>query len=378
MANAKKILSEFLKPAGIEFNGNQPWDIQVHNDLFYTRILHQGSLALGETYVEGWWDCEQIDELYMKCFRKKLDENIKSIGKWQAFTLLLKKLNFVERLIINHQSKKKSLNVGKVHYDIGNKLYQAMLDKEMTYTCGYWKDADSLDSAQLAKLKLVCDKLDLKPGQKILDIGCGWGSFARYAAKNYGVSVVGITISAEQVKLAKELCADLPIEIRFQDYRDINEQFDHIVSLGMFEHVGYKNYKVFFKVVKRCLKDEGLFCLHTIGQQTNDEADPWLTKYIFPNGGLPSLSTISSPMAQHFVLEDLHNFGADYDKTLIAWFNNFDGNWNLLKEDYDERFYRMWKYYLLTCAGYFRARSGQLWQLVLSKNGQLGGYTSIR
>jgi cyclopropane-fatty-acyl-phospholipid synthase len=334
MANAKKILSEFLKPAGIEINGNQPWDIQVHNDLLYTRILHQGSLALGETYVEGWWDCEQLDELYMNGFRKKLDKSIKSIGKWQVFTLLLKKLNFVERLIINHQSKKKSLNVGKVHYDVGNKLYQAMLDKEMTYTCGYWKDADSLDSAQLAKLKLVCDKLDLKPGQKILDIGCGWGSFARYAAKNYGVSVVGITISAEQVKLAKVLCADLPIEIRFQDYRDINEQFDHIVSLGMFEHVGYKNYKDFFKVVKRCLKDEGLFCLHTIGQQTNNETDPWIKKYIFPNGELPSLSKISSSIQPYFILEDLHNFGADYDKTLIAWFNNFDENWNLLKRGF--------------------------------------------
>lgn len=378
MAVAKDVIIQLIESAGITINGTDACDPQVHDERLYKRILHQGSLGLGEAYMDGWWDCASIDELIARIVREQLNEKIKHMG-WSAIKLLFSKLNFIDAFLINQQSKQRALIVGKRHYDIGNNLYKAMLDKNMVYTCGYWKEANSLDEAQLAKLKLVCDKLSLKPGQKVLDIGCGWGSFAKFAAKHYGVDVVGITISAEQATLAKKDCAGLPIEIRMQDYRDVTEQFDYIVSLGMFEHVGYKNYATYFKVANRCLKDDGLFLLHTIGSSISvKQGEPWLNKYIFPNGQLPSLAQISTACEKLFIIEDLHNFGADYDKTLMAWFDNFEQCWPRLKANYDERFYRMWKYYLLSCAGGFRSRDIELWQLVLSKKGVLGGYQSIR
>jgi cyclopropane-fatty-acyl-phospholipid synthase len=291
-------------------------------------------------------------------------------------------LQFVKAKIMNLQSRNRAFRIGEHHYDAGNDLFQAMLDKRMTYTCAYWKDAKTLDQAQEAKLDLVCKKLGLKPGQKILDIGCGWGSFMKFAAEKYKVKCVGLTVSKEQVALGRKLCKGLPVEFRLQDYRDTNELFDHIVSLGMFEHVGEKNYREYMNVAYRCLKKDGLFLLHTIGASesgdTSDSADPWLEKYIFPNGYVPTLSEIASAANNLFITEDFHNFGANYDPTLMAWYVNFNKNWNKLNKKYDDRFHRMWNYYLLCCAGSFRARHAQLWQIVFSKHGTVGGYKSIR
>lgn len=228
-------------------------------------------------------------------------------------------------------------------------------------------------------MDLVCKKIGLKPGMKILDIGCGWGSFAKYAAEKYGVNVVGITVSREQMKLGNELCKGLQVEIRLQDYRDVEEKFDRIVSLGMIEHVGYKNFKTYMETVHKSLKSDGLFLLHTIGgNESVYTTNPWIEKYIFPNSMLPSAKQLTSASEGLFVLEDWHSFGTDYDRTLISWYKNFDTNWEKLKDAYDERFYRMWKFYLLVSAGSFRARNIQLWQIVFSKNGVEGGYTSIR
>ena len=255
-----------------------------------------------------------------------------------------------------------------------------MLDKRMNYSCAYWKGADSLDLAQENKLELICRKIDLKPGMRVLDIGCGWGAFGKYAAVKYNIEVVGITVSKEQVEFGKELCKGLPVEIRLMDYRDVNEKFDRIVSVGMIEHVGYKNYNTFFKVANKCLSDHGLFLLHTIGNIKSKKAtDPWTDKYIFPNGLLPSIAQLGKAIENLFVMEDWHSFGQDYDKTLMAWYENFEKNWDKIKNKYSERFYRMWKYFLLSAAGSFRSRRrDQLWQIVLSKNGIPGGYQSIR
>jgi cyclopropane-fatty-acyl-phospholipid synthase len=255
-----------------------------------------------------------------------------------------------------------------------------MLDKRMNYSCAYWKGARTLNKAQENKLELICKKLYLKPGMKVLDIGCGWGAFAKYAAEKYGVEVVGITVSKEQVALAKELCTDLPVEFRLQDYRDVNEKFDRVVSVGMIEHVGYRNYRDYFKVAERCLNDDGLFLLHTIGEvRSVKNINAFTHKYIFPNGMLPSIAQLAKAAEGLFLIEDLHNFGADYDKTLMAWYENFKNSWAEIKDQYDERFYRMWSYFLLSSAGGFRARNtNQLWQIVLSKKGVSGGYLSFR
>ena len=370
MKREKQIIESLLVGTGVTINGNNPYDLQIHNENFYDRVLRQGSLGLGESYMESWWDCEKLDQFFHKVLVADLDKKIRK--NWGL------SLNLALNFVLNPGRKSKAFEIGKKHYDIGNDLYRAMLDKRLTYTCGYWKDAKDLNGAQEAKLDLVCRKIGLKEGQRALDIGSGWGSFIGYATEKYSVSAVGITVSKEQKKLANELYRNPFIETRLQDYRDINEKFDHIVSLGMFEHVGYKNYRTFMKVVHNVLKDNGLFLLHTIGNNQSGGIDSWIGKYIFPNGMLPSIKQIEKSIEGLFVMEDWHNFGADYDKTLMAWCNNFENNWDKIKSNYDQKFYRMWKYYLLSCAGSFRARKNQLWQIVFSKKGVFGGYKSIR
>ncbi|MBV8802598.1 MAG: cyclopropane fatty acyl phospholipid synthase, partial [Gammaproteobacteria bacterium] len=354
----------------ITINGNGPNDIRVNNEAFYARVLREGSLGLGESYMEGWWDCDHLDGFFDVVLCTKLYNHV------SEYSFLLFKL-FLSKFI-NPQTKSRSLEVGKKHYDLSNKLFEKMLDSRMNYTCGYWKEAKTLEEAQLAKLELSCQKLLLKPGMRLLDIGCGWGGMAKYAAEKYGVEVVGITISQQQYEYAKNVCVNLPVEIRFQDYRDVTETFDRIVSLGMFEHVGHKNYFTYMKKVRSCLTDDGIFLLHTIGDSITELPNKWITKYIFPHGMLPSIKLIGKAIENVFVLEDLHNFGADYDKTLMAWQQKFTDHWEEIKSDYDERFKRMWNYYLLSCAGGFRARGMQLWQMVLSKEGIRGGYQAPR
>lgn len=367
---AKKTVTTLLKQAGITVNGSKPWDLQVKNDQFYARALSQGSLGLGDSYVDGWWECKRLDQFFHKLLRAQLHEKIKPLSI---------ALQVVKAKLVNLQSKKRAFQVGERHYDIGNDIYEAMLDKRLTYTCAYWKHAKNLDHAQEAKLDLVCKKLGLKPGMSVLDIGCGWGSFLKYAAENYGITGVGNTVSKEQAKHGNKLCKGLPVKIKLQDYRDHNGSYDRIVSLGMFEHVGPKNYRAFMNAARRNLKDDGLFLLHTIGtNETTPSIDPWINKHIFPNGKLPSIKQIAKSIEKRFIMEDWHNFGADYDKTLMAWHRNFTTRWNTLKDKYGERFKRLWSYYLLSCAGSFRARNIQLWQIVLSKNGVDGGYRSVR
>lgn len=364
-------LEKLLTNTGIAFNGSNPWDIQVFNAGLYERILTQGTLGLGEAYIDGWWDCQQLDELFNKFCSAQIQSRVtlhpQSIknGLWAYF--------------INRQSKNLVSHVVRHHYDIGNDLYRLMLDKRLTYSCGYWKTAKTLDEAQEHKFDLICRKLNLQAGQRVLDIGCGWGSFMKYAAERYRVSCVGVTLSLEQAALAKELCQGFPIEVRLTDYRDLNEPFDHIVSIGMFEHVGYKNYRQYMEVARRCLSDDGLFLLHTIGgNKSVITVDPWIEKYIFPAGMLPSAKQIASAIEGRFVMEDWHNFGTDYDKTLLCWYKNFTYHWSEIADKYDNEFFRMWTYYLLSCAGAFRARGNQLWQIVLSKNGVRGGYVPVR
>ncbi|MEK6731954.1 MAG: cyclopropane fatty acyl phospholipid synthase [Pseudomonadota bacterium] len=374
----KSMVDGLLADAGIQLNGTHPWDLQVHNDALYSRVLRHLDLGLGEAYMDGWFDCSKLDEFFYRILNAKLEDKVLS-NKKLFLTLLFAKFWGYKNKLFNYQTPSRAFEIGEKHYDHGNDLFEAMLDKKMTYTCGYWRDAKTLDEAQTNKLKLTCDKLYLKPGMTLLDIGCGWGSLAKYAAENYGVSVIGITVSKEQTELARERCKGLPVEIRLQDYRDVTEKFDRIASLGMFEHVGRKNYRTYMEVANRCLKDDGLFLLHTIGLGTaTTGASRWINKYIFPNSMLPSLKQINAASEDIFTVEDVHNFGADYDKTLMAWHKNFNDHWDELKSNYNERFFRMWNYYLLSCAALFRVRHTQLWQIVLSKHGIPRSYESIR
>jgi len=350
--------------ADVQVNGINPWDIQVRDERFFDRVLQDSSLGLGESYMDGWWDCEAIDEFINRVLKAKLDEKVRNESRY-LFQVVRAKL-------FNRQSEEKAFEVGERHYDLGNELYQSMLDKRLTYSCGYWKNATNLDEAQEAKLELVCKKIGLKPGMKVLDIGCGWGSFAKYAAEKYEASVVGVTVSKEQLALGSELCRGLPVELRLQDYREVQGKFDAVISIGSMEHIGTKNYKTYMQIVDRCLNENGIGLIHTIGSNKSiTTGEPWSDKYIFPNGVLPSISQLGAAMEDFFVMEDWHNFGPYYDNTLLAWHANFVKAWPKLEEKFGDRFYRMWKYYLLSSAGGFRARSQQLWQIVFTRFGTL-------
>jgi cyclopropane-fatty-acyl-phospholipid synthase len=363
---AARTVQSMLDQAGIVLNGPNPWDIQVRDETMFLRLLTGGSLALGESYIDGKWEVAQLDELIHRLLRSPLKSKRSFLShQWSR----------IKAVLFNLQKQSRAFQVGEAHYDLGNDIYEVMLDRRMVYTCGYWRHALDLDQAQEDKLDLVCRKLDLLPGMRVLDIGCGWGSFAGFAAEKYGCEVVGITVSKEQLDLATERCAGLPVSFRLQDYRDVSEPFDAIVSLGMFEHVGHKNYRTFMEVLQRCLKPDSLALLHTIGK--NDSlpgVDPWISRYIFPNGEIPSLKQISDALEPELVVEDLHNFGPDYDRTLMAWYHNFDSGWEELKDNYSERFYRMWTYYLRVCAGAFRARDLQLWQFIISRGTSTTAY----
>lgn len=366
----REIVTQLLAEAGITVNGEQPWDIRVRNKDFFHRVLAGGSLALGESFMDGWWECFQLDEFIYRVLRADLKNKVVS---WRD------RLGVMQAKLLNRQSPGRAFQVGRQHYDKGNDLFEAMLDARMIYSCGYWKEASTLEQAQDAKLELVCKKLDIRPGMRVLDIGCGWGGTARYIAEKHGAAVVGVTVSEEQAAFARQNTGSLPVDIRLQDYRKLQGKFDRILSIGMFEHVGYKNYRIYMQTVRRLLEEKGLFLLHTIGGNVSSaNIDPWIERYIFPNANLPSVNQISISFEGLFVMEDWHNFGPDYDKTLMQWFKRFDSRWPVLRKKYDQRFYRMWKYYLLSCAGAFRARHTQLWQVVLSPRGIFRSYHGPR
>lgn len=377
--SSEGLLRDAFQAAGIRINGANPWDIQVHDARFYDRVIGNGSLGLGETYVEGWWDCQQIDEAVRKIMEARLERHF--ADKWQ---LGIAALRVLRARIINLQSEKRAAEIAKVHYDLGPEFFRAMLGPTMVYSCGYWKDAENLDRAQEGKLDLICRKLQFRGSDRVLDVGCGWGGFLKHVAARFGCAPTGITISAKQSEYAKGFCRGLPVQVLHSDYRapELKKQgrFDKVVSVGMFEHVGRKNYRRFFKIIDSLMNEDGLFLLQTIGRCRPEGAtDPWMNKYIFPNGMLPSAAEIAEASESHFVIEDWHNFGADYDRTLMAWHANFEAAAGSCEEARSESFRRMWKYYLLCCAGSFRARQGpQLWQIVLSKGGVAGGYRSVR
>ncbi|UCQ59097.1 cyclopropane fatty acyl phospholipid synthase [Edwardsiella piscicida] len=366
-----RIVSEMLSRAGIRVNGDRPYDIRVNHPLFFKRVLQQGSLGLGESYMDGWWQCDRLDIFFDKALRAGLQQQMPHHFR--------DTLRVVGARLTNLQSRRRAWQVGREHYDLGNDLFSLMLDPAMQYSCAYWKQADTLEQAQQDKLHLICEKLQLRPGMTLLDIGRGWGGLAAYAARRYGVRVHGVTISAEQQKLAAARCQGLEVQILLQDYRDLHARYDRIVSVGMFEHVGPKNYDAYFAVARRNLKDDGLFLLHTIGaNHTTPDVDPWINKYIFPNGCLPSLRHIADASEARFVMEDWHNLGADYDRTLMAWQQRFNAAWPQLKANYSARFFRMFNYYLAACAGAFRARDIQLWQVLFSPQGVCGGLRVAR
>lgn len=374
---AKEQIASILREADIEIGGRRPWDLRVSDERLYARVLVGGSLAAGEAYMDGWWDADRLDEFCTRAHRARIHRRIATL----PFTI-----HVALGRIWNYQDRRRSRRVAERHYDLSNELYVAMLGPTMQYTCAYYgpDGADvSLDEAQHRKLELIARKLYLRPGMTVLELGGGFGELARHLAERHRCRVVSYNISREQVEFARRRCSGLPVEFRLQDYRDAASDptvYDRVVSIGLLEHVGPKNYRGFFELAHSRLAPAGLCLVHTIGGQVSKTvADPWIDKYIFPGGVIPSERQITTAKEGLFVLEDWHNFGPDYDRTLLAWDENFRSAWPALSRDggLDERFYRMWRYYLNISAGAFRARALNLWQLVLSR-GDVPRYAPVR
>jgi len=367
---ARQVLERWLADADIRIDGPRPWDLRVKDERLWQRIFADGSLGIGESYMDGWWDAERLDELVARALAASIDARLPSMREaWLA----------LKSRLLNLQAPRRAFKVGERHYDVGDDLYSRMLDPRMIYSCGYWRHATDLASAQEAKLDLVCRKLGLKPGMRVLDIGCGWGGAAEFAAERYGVEVTGVTVSRNQAAAARERCRHLPVDIRFADYRSLDGCYDRIYSLGMFEHVGRRNYRTYLGVVRNLLAPDGLFLLHTIGNRVTQRSnDPWIEKYIFPNSYIPSRAQIDTAAEGQWLIEDWHDLGVDYDRTLLAWSGNFERGWPQIEARYGERFHRMWHYWLMVSAGSFRARHLQLWQIVMSPHGTPGGYLEVR
>ncbi len=372
MKNLEKAVTEIFSIAGISINGDREWDLIVKDKRFFKTVFKGMSMALGESYMDGFWDTKRLDLFFEKLYRADMELSRLS---WKT------RYYYLKASIFNMQKIARAFEIGKRHYDIGNDLYQAMLGPRMVYSSLYYEEEDyTVEQAENAKLEIICKKLGLKKGMKLLDIGCGWGALGKYAAEKYDVETVGVTVSKEQAELAKKICEGLPVKILLQDYRKIEEKdFDHVVSIGMIGHVGQKNYRKLMETAYNCLKDSGLFLIHTMGaNRSSTAAEPWIDKYIFPHGMAPSIKQIGESIENLFVMEDWHNFSIDYYRTAIEWFNNFDKNWDKLKLKYSDRFYSMWKYYLQGMGAAFLARTLQTWDIVLSKQGGRGKYYSIR
>jgi cyclopropane-fatty-acyl-phospholipid synthase len=281
---------------------------------------------------------------------------------------------------VNLQTRRGSLTIAEVHYDLDHRLYKQFLGPYNQYTCCFFNQAENLEEAEVEKLEMVCNKLDIQPGDKVLDIGCGWGGFARYAAETRGCHVTGISISKEQIEYARKYAEGHPVDIIESDYRDLpklydNRHFDKVVIIGMIEHVGYKNYRRLFEIIHQLLDDNGRFLLHTIGNShTTTVVDPWIEKYIFPNSMAPSMRQLAASAEQLFVIQDWENYGHYYAPTLAAWHENFHRNWEAIasienEQRFDERFRRMFNYYFLSCKAGFETEHIFLWHLVMTKQG---------
>jgi cyclopropane-fatty-acyl-phospholipid synthase len=367
MKFSKVFIKGLLLKAGITIGGNKPYDIHVHNEAFYDLVMTSGSLGLGESYIEKYWDCAQIDEFINRIIRADLSSEVGKDFKSLARIILAK--------VKNYQKASQSASDISEHYDIGDGWYESFLDNRMVYTCGYWKNATNLDEAQEAKLNLSCRKEKIEDGMHILDIGSGWGSYAKYVLENFkNVTVTGISNCKTHVQYATNTCKAYKNRVEFQlhDWGKIAGKYDAIASFGMFEHVGPKNYRRFMKKVYNSLSsDESLFLLHCISSNTaTTSTDPYIQKRIFPGTVIPSVAGISKATDGLLKLEDWHLFGQDYDTTLMAWHNNFVKNFPELFKigKFNERNFRKQVYYFCMCAGSFRANKNDLSQIVFSKN----------
>lgn len=342
--------------------------ILIKNDACFDKMFQKGELGTAESYMDGDWESNDLEYVLYTILDNhgSIVEKLKSQSWWlfYAFFVTQYKRFFSKNTLITSKQ-----NI-KMHYDVGNDLYEKMLGQHMQYTCAYFHRPDmTLDEAQEAKMALIAKKLDLQPGMKVLDIGCGFGHMVNYIATRYDVQITGINISEAQLSHAKANFSRNNVRFLLQDYRDVDEKYDRIYSIGMIEHVGKANYPVYFDKCFDCLNDDGLILVHTITYSErlwiSNETNSFIMKYIFPESELPHVSDFLQAYNNRWQLEDFQNFGMSYAKTLRSWRKNI-GNWEGLDE-YDERFRKMWNFYLQEMAAMFHHKTAGLGQFVFTK-----------
>ncbi|RPG97547.1 MAG: class I SAM-dependent methyltransferase [Candidatus Pelagibacter sp. TMED106] len=348
-----------------------PITLKLLNKKLHYKLLFRPDLYFGEAYSDGEIEIEN------GTLTDFLNLSLKNIGRGELnfFSQILNKLSGSYRYLTNFNFIKKSkMNVSH-HYDISDELYDLFLDPKKQYSCAYFKnESDDLETAQNNKIKHIIKKLNIKPNQKVLDIGCGWGSLALDIAKSAQCEVTGITLSQNQfnycIRKAKEMNLENQVTFKLVDYRELNEKFDRIVSVGMFEHVGRKFYKKFFKQIDKLLTEDGVSLIHTIGS-VNPPRDPhpWITKYIFPGGYTPSLSEVTTPIEKAgLIVTDVEVLRMHYSHTLRHWKENCLKNKDKIIKMFDERFFRMWEFYLTGCEVAFKWGDQVVYQFQLTKN----------
>jgi cyclopropane-fatty-acyl-phospholipid synthase len=357
---ARPLVAAVLRTAGIHLGGDQPWDVQVTDPRFYSSVLLRGSLGFGESYMRGWWHVEDLEEVAYRLSRAGLH--------WVARALPPHLVALAAASFSNRQTRTDSVNLVDRHYNLGNDLFRGFLGRSMVYSCAYFDDTESLDRAQELKLDLICRRLGLKAGERLLDIGGGWGEFARHAALHYGCHVTSINIADEQIRHARERCAGLPVEIVKCDYRDLRGSFDKVAVIAMLTHVGHSNYRRFMTIVHDCLATGGRVLVETLGSRISKvNCEPWTNRYIFPGGVVPSLRQIDRAADGLLARTEVTEFGHHYVPTLRSWNANLHASWPQLAGRYPETTRLMLGYFFLTVAGAFRAGHLKYWHVQLQK-----------
>jgi cyclopropane-fatty-acyl-phospholipid synthase len=356
----KKAVERILSTVDVRIGGSRPFDMQVHSDLFYKRVLLEGSVGLGESYMDGLWDCADLEELVFRFVESGIERRFRLLPGFVTMNALGHLVNRQPRSLGERTSR---------HYNTDNDLFASFLGKYKNYSCAFYEEGDDLDTAQLKKMDLICDELCLRPGENVLDIGGGWGEIAKHMASR-GCRITSINIADEQMRAAREHCKGASVDVVKCDYRDVAGTFDKIAIIAMMSHVGHKNHRPLFETVHRHLAPDGLVFVDTVGSAVSlQNGNPWIDKYIFPGIVFPSIQQISRAVEGLFVIEAVRNFGASYVKTLRAWNANLRRAWPRLSHRHDERTRRMFEFFFLTVAGFFRARDFQNWYVVLSPEG---------
>lgn len=357
------LAERMLSAADVRLDGARPWDLRVRDPRFYRKAVVQGSIGFGESYMDGWWDTGDLEELFARIIRVGLDRDRQFAPVHLGYGLFTR--------LFNNQTKSRARRVAERHYDFGNDLFFEFLGRYKNYSCGYYDGTDDLDEAQRRKMDLLCRKLGLRAGDRVLDVGGGWGEIARYMADHYGARVTSINISEEQMRFSREHCRGASVEIVKCDYRDLKGTYDKIAVIAMLTHVGHKNYRAFMEKAHACLAPGGTMIIESVGgNRSFSHIDPWIDRYIFPGALIPSVAQFGRAFEGLFVVEDWHNFGPHYVKTLRAWNDRLQQAWPRLKDRYGgDRTRRMFEFFFRMASAAFRERDLQHWHIVLTRKG---------